>query len=87
MNASLDDATRRELIAYLRTIAHPGRDVDGIGDEINLFETGVLDSLAVIEIIEYLEQKHGLDFARRGLQPADLTTLEAMLRLIKDAAR
>ena len=79
-------ADREDLIAYLRTIARPGQQIDDIGDDINLFDSGVLDSLAVIQIILHLEQNHGVDMAAHGIDPVDLGTIGGILNAIERAS-
>jgi len=84
--ADPEDA-RTELIDFLGTIARPGQRVADCEDRANLFDAGVLDSLAVIQIILYLEQNHGVDLAAQGIDPAELGTIAGMLDVIGQAAR
>ena len=45
-----------------------------------------MDSLAVIQIILYLEQTYGLKLADHGIDPTDLGSIESILSAI-DRAR
>ena len=70
---------RNDLISYLSTIAKPGMALDELADQENLFDSGILDSLAVIQIIMFLEQEYGVNLAAKGIDPAQLGTIEGIL--------
>ena len=78
---------RADLIRFLRTIQRPdaapmggsGGDFD---EHASLVDSGLIDSLAVIEIISYLEQTHGIDFRTAGLDPESLRSVAGILDLI-----
>jgi acyl carrier protein len=70
------------LLAFLSTIQKPGVPLEGIGEDVSLIDAGLIDSLAVLEIVGYLEREYGLDFAESGIDPADLVTVGGILDLI-----
>ena len=78
--------TREELINFLNSIARPGRPVEGSDDKTNLIDAGVIDSLALIQIIQYLEQGHGLDLQASGIDPNDLNSISGILTAAERAA-
>jgi len=81
--ASLDRSQlRAELVAFLDTIARPGPSIAAVDDHTNLFDSGLLDSLAVIQIILYLEQQHGVNMAAQGIEPNDLGSIAGILNAI-----
>ncbi len=75
--------SRDDLLAFLRTIQRPGRRLEDASDDRSLVDAGLIDSLATLEIIQYLERVHGLDLAARGLDPAEIGTISGILRLIE----
>jgi acyl carrier protein len=77
------DERTRALLAFLRTIQKPGAPIDDVQDDVSLVEAGLIDSLAVLEIVSYLEATYGLDFAEAGIDPGDLTTIAGILDLIE----
>jgi acyl carrier protein len=82
-----DRAQRRdELIAFLRTIQRPDCPIDGVADDANLVDAGLIDSLATLEIVTWLESAYGLDLAERGVDPAEIVTIDGVLALIERAA-
>ncbi|MFN8599580.1 MAG: phosphopantetheine-binding protein [Candidatus Binatia bacterium] len=73
----------RDLLAFLRTIQKPGAPIEEVSEDVSLVEAGLIDSLAVLEIVSHLESTHGLDFAEAGIDPGDLTTIGGILDLIE----
>ena len=70
------------LLAFLRTIQKPGAPIEMVDEDVSLVEAGLIDSLAVLEIVGYLEATYGLDFAEAGIDPGDLATIGGILDLI-----
>lgn len=73
--------TRDQLVDFIRTIARPDSDLEAIGDEENLVEAGVVDSLAVVQMIVYLETEHRLNIA--AVDPAELVSIQGILNVIE----
>ena len=82
---SRDDA-RQALIAFLDGIRRPESVLDSIADGDSLVESGLIDSLAVLEIMLYLETSYGVDFAANPFDPAELSTISEILNLIERQA-
>ena len=74
---------RAELVEFLRTIQRPGCPIEQISDDESLVDAGLIDSLATLEIVTYLETIYGLDLAARGIDPADIVTINGVLALIE----
>ena len=74
------------LIEFLRTIQRPDRPIDAIPEDQKLVESGLIDSLALLQIVTYLEETYRIDFRERGVNPADLGSVGAILDLIERGA-
>ncbi len=77
---------RDHLLRFLRTIQKPHRSVECLGDGEGLLSVGLIDSLAILQIVLYLEESHGLDFAAAGVDPEQLATIGSILDLIERKA-
>jgi acyl carrier protein len=76
-------ARRRDgLVQFLRGIQKAGLPVEALGDDDGLVASGIIDSLALLEIVTYLEETYGLDFAARGIDPEELSAIGRILDLI-----
>ena len=76
------ERSRQELIDFLRTIQRPDYSQTPIDEESGLVESGLIDSLALLQIVTYLEHVHGVDFSERGIDPGDLRSVNSILDLI-----
>jgi len=73
---------KQHLLDFLQTIQRPDYPHEGIDEGSSLVESGLIDSLALLEIVMYLEQTHRIDFAERGIDPGDLRSVRSILDLI-----
>jgi len=76
------ERSRQELIDFLRTIQRADYPHAAIDEESGLVESGLIDSLALLQIVTYLEQTYGVDFTERGIDPEDLRSVNSILDLI-----
>ena len=76
-----------DLKSFLRTIQKPNRPVDSIGLNDGLVTSGLIDSLAVVQIVMYLEKSYGIDFTAGGVDPDRLASMGSILDLIAEARR
>lgn len=72
------------LLDFLRTVQKPGKTVESVGLDESLVTSGLIDSLAIIEIVMFLEKNYGIDFASTGLDPDRLATINGILGVIKE---
>lgn len=66
---------RSSLVAYLSTVDPTGRDPVS-GDRIEL------DSLGLLQVVNYLEETYGMKLSDLALEPDDLRTVSGILSLI-----
>jgi acyl carrier protein len=74
---------RQDLVRFLREIQKAGLPVDSLSDSDELVASGLIDSLALLQIVTYLEDAYGLDFSDRGLDPEQLGSIGNILDLIE----
>ena len=83
MNASREHLLG-DLMRFLRTIQKPNRPVESLGLDERLVASGLVDSLAIMQIVVYLEENYGIDFAASGLDPERLASMGSIIDLIED---
>jgi acyl carrier protein len=71
------------LLAFLRTIQKAGVPVQSLDERERLVASGLIDSLAILQIISYLETTYEIDFAARGIDPEQLGSIGGILDLIE----
>ena len=77
------EQNQARLLRFLGTISRPGRRIDDIDRNENLVQAGLIDSLALLEIVAFLETEFGVDFAETGVDAGRLTTIPSLLDLIE----
>ncbi|MDH4131085.1 MAG: acyl carrier protein [Gemmatimonadota bacterium] len=73
---------RAVLLRFLESIRKPDRPLNDLSDDDHLIQSGLIDSLAVLEIVAFLEQEFGVDFAEGGIDPSRLATINRILDLV-----
>ena len=74
---------RERLLRFLETICRPDRRIEEIHQSENLVRSGLIDSLALLEIIAFLETEFGVNFSTTGIDPVQLGTIPNILDLIE----
>lgn len=74
------DGLKREVRQFLAGELH--RKVEGVGDRDSLLERGVIDSMAVLEIVGHIEQQYGVTVSDDDMMPENFDTIEAIAAFI-----
>ena len=74
---------RQDLVRFLREIQKAGLPVESLNDSDELVASGLIDSLALLQIVTYLEEAYGIDFSDRGVDPEQLGSIGNILDLIE----
>ena len=75
--------------AYILESVLPGEDPQALGATTPLITSGILDSLATLDLVAFLETQYGIEFAASEVDAGRLGTLADIERLVaaKRAAR
>ncbi|MGA2531556.1 MAG: acyl carrier protein [Candidatus Aminicenantales bacterium] len=68
------------------TIAANGLNPTEIGDDFDLLEAGVIDSLGVLEMISAVEQRFKITVDFEPMDPAELTLLDKFSSFVAENA-
>lgn len=74
------DSLKYEVRQFLTTRLH--RNVEGVGDSDSLLEAGIIDSMAVLELVGHLEQQYGLTVSDDDMMPENFDTIEAIAAFV-----
>ena len=61
----------------------PGEDPANLSDQTQLITSGILDSLATLRLITFVEQKFGVRIAAHEADEANFETIESISKLIE----
>jgi len=73
---------RQALLQFLRSIQKAGMPVESLKDTDRLVASGLIDSLAILQIVSYLESTYDIDFSIRGVSPEELGSIGGILDVI-----
>lgn len=74
---------RQDLLRFLGSIQKAGMPVETLKDTDRLVASGLIDSLAILQIVSHLEDTYGIDFSVRGLSPEELGSIGGILDVIE----
>lgn len=74
---------------YLLKAFLPGEDPDSLTPDTPLISGGILDSISVVKLVNFLEEQYKVEFQAHEINSETLETLTDIARtiLIKSAAR
>ena len=59
-----------------------GEDPEALGPDTRLFTTGILDSIATLKLVAFLEKEFGISVEAHEADAQNLDTLDAITRLV-----
>lgn len=81
----MDDVIRT-VKEYILATFLPGEDPAQLTDKTPLITGGVLDSLATLELVGFLEQRFGIELEAHEVDAERLDTLVAIAELVRSKA-
>ena len=78
---------KADLLKFLRSIQKAGVPVESLGERDRLVSSGLIDSLAILQIVAYLEASYGIDFSIRGVDPEQLASIGNILDFTEQEKR
>jgi acyl carrier protein len=58
------------------------RDVAAVGDDASLLEAGILDSVGVLSLVAFIEQRYGFGVSDEEMMPENFDTIEAIASFV-----
>ncbi|MEP7324595.1 MAG: acyl carrier protein [Gemmatimonadota bacterium] len=71
---------------YILATFLPGEDPKALSESTQLITGGILDSLATLELVSFLEQKYGIELQAHEVDAANLGTLANIATLVRSKA-
>jgi acyl carrier protein len=84
------ESTEAEIKAtvkdYILNEFLPGERPEELDDATALITTGVLDSIATVKLISFLEERYGVEFEAHEMSADHLNTLPDIARVVRTKA-
>lgn len=78
----MTDAIKTRIKNFIMAEFLPGEDPDELTDETPLISGGILDSIATLQLVMFIEQTYGVTFAPHEVDKDNLDTLERLMSLL-----
>jgi acyl carrier protein len=78
---------RDEIRLLVEKLLSDNGDNDPVADDESLLVSGRLQSIDAVEIVVFLEEKFGLDFAEIGFDRENIDTINAIRELASSQSR
>ena len=75
---------RDKLREFLVTLLRDRENTTPLADHESLFVSGWLDSVATVELVEFLEQRFAIDFTRIDFEIALIDSVDAIAGLVRE---
>lgn len=75
---------RLKVRTYLTELLHDHNDTEPFTDTASLIATGRLDSMAVVQLVAFLETEFGVDFSQIEFDPQRFDTVESLAGMVDD---
>ena len=82
-----NDEIARTVKDYILRTHLPGEDPSKLAPSTPLITSGILDSLATLELVSFLEQTFGIELEAHDVDPERLDTLERIEGLVVSRRR
>jgi len=81
------ETAREVLKAYLLKEVIPDADPEELTDTTALVTTGILDSLATIKLVAFLEERFAIEIRPHEMDVENLNTLQSLAELVESKLR
>ncbi|HZP82516.1 MAG TPA: acyl carrier protein [Chthonomonadaceae bacterium] len=76
------DETKKAIKAFILNEFLPGEDPNALTDSTPLITGGILDSLATLQLVAFLEEKYGIQLEAHEADREHLNTLNDIAALV-----
>jgi acyl carrier protein len=78
----MTDAVKSRIKAFIMDEFLPGEDPDELTDDTPLISGGILDSIATLQLVMFIEQTYGVAFEPHEVDKDNLDTLNRLMSLL-----
>ena len=78
----MDESIKATIKEYILREFLPGEDPEALTDSTPLVTGGILDSLATIKLVSFLEEKYGISLEAHEVDAEHLDTIDLVAQLV-----
>ena len=77
------DELNSSIKEFIKTEVNPDLHLEQIDDDEPLIETGIVDSLGVLKILAFLDEKFGIDLSSEGITLENFKSVRTICNLVE----
>lgn len=81
MQGQTDGAIRTSIRNYLST-TFPAF-ASGLNEDTNLLESGAIDSLGILDLMNFLSERFGIELDDSDFEPSNFATMDSLARFVE----
>ena len=74
--------TSDEVRNYILSVHLPGENPDMLSNDDDLLDMGILDSMAIMQLVAHLEQQYDINVPTEEIDPANFESIDALAAFI-----
>jgi acyl carrier protein len=74
-----------DIAQYIVTSFAPDVDVSRLANDLDLLDNGVVDSLSLLRLIDWVGDRYDIPVAAMNISPAQFSSVNAIENFIRDA--
>jgi acyl carrier protein len=76
-------STSDEVRNYILSVHLPGENPDMLSNDDDLLDMGILDSMAIMQLVDHLEKQYGITIPTEEIDPANFESINALVAFIE----
>ena len=84
---SMDRGARAAIREFVLDRLAPASGRTDIGDEADLIDSGIIDSLGIFQLVAFLEERFGIAIGDEEITPENFGSVMAIERLVASRSR
>ena len=68
---------------FIMTEVNPDRNLEGLGDDEPLIDSGIIDSLGILKIMAFLDEEFGVDLSDQQITPDNFKNITSICSLVE----
>lgn len=73
----------QQLCKYIVSAHLPGEDPENVGFDDNLIDSGILDSMAIMQLVGHLEKEYGITIPTEDIDPRNFATVSTLAGMVR----
>ena len=73
----------KKLEEFMLEEVCPDLDLDAIGPDEELIDSGIVDSLGILLLLSFLDEEFDVDLGGQGIQPKEFSSINKIIKMIE----